>query len=350
MSEIHRRTLGNILLIESSGTPHGVIPAPKGSFGIDRDTATWYINQDGATAWSTVIGTTSGTPSDFHALTILLAATPSATAVATLAKSLVINSSGDQTLTTTPNLGKSVSVTATPLFTNAGYVSLYASRFDVTNKYVLVNAHSAIENLWTDGGTLSFWLKKTTSNNAFIAYKTKWELSINDYSAGNMALNFGKTFSSGGGGWKTTNREIGQNTWYHVAITYNSNSTANDPLIYINGSSVSVTETATPVNSPVTDAAINLYIGNWNSVDSSIRGDLDEWSLWGRVLTGAEITELYNAGHPNRLTSHSASADLVQWFRMGDQDTFPTLTDRSTVGNNGTMTNMSSADFVTGVS
>ena len=36
----------------------------------------------------------------------------------------------------------------------------------------------------------------------------------------------------------------------------------------------------------------------------------------------------------------------LSWWRMGDGDTFPTLTDNGSGGNDGTMTNMSSGNIV----
>jgi len=68
--------------------------------------------------------------------------------------------------------------------------------------------------------------------------------------------------------------------------------------------------------------------------------------VWNKELSLAEVTEIYNGGAPTNLLAHSAAANLVGWLRMGDGDTFPTLTDNSTGGNDGTMTNMEAGDIV----
>ena len=58
-------------------------------------------------------------------------------------------------------------------------------------------------------------------------------------------------------------------------------------------------------------------------------GHTDEASIWSKALSGAEVTELYNSGAPTDLTSHSANANLVHWWRNGDlTDTASTIYDR----------------------
>jgi len=48
-------------------------------------------------------------------------------------------------------------------------------------------------------------------------------------------------------------------------------------------------------------------------------GNIDDVSIWNRVLTNSEVTELYSAG-PTDLSSHSAYSSLLHWWRMGDGD------------------------------
>ena len=59
-SELHRRTLGNIRIIETDGNPNTVITAPKGSIAQDKTTPAVWQNTDGATAWAMVPGVGSG--------------------------------------------------------------------------------------------------------------------------------------------------------------------------------------------------------------------------------------------------------------------------------------------------
>ena len=62
-----------------------------------------------------------------------------------------------------------------------------------------------------------------------------------------------------------------------------------------------------------------------------------------------QISVLYNSGEPTNLAadsgSYTSSGDLTHWWRMGDGDTYPTITDNEG-SEDGTMTNMTSGDLV----
>ena len=73
---------------------------------------------------------------------------------------------------------------------------------------------------------------------------------------------------------------------------------------------------------------------------------LDEISLFDDALTEAQVQAIYNSGTPTDLSGESY---LLGWWRMGDGDSHPTITDQSSNGNDGTMTNMDSADITTDV-
>ena len=75
---------------------------------------------------------------------------------------------------------------------------------------------------------------------------------------------------------------------------------------------------------------------------------LDEVSIFDYELTSGQVTSIYNSGTPTDLDNTSGVTAPVHWWRMGDGDTFPTITDVGTTGgNDGTMTNMESGDIVT---
>ena len=81
-------------------------------------------------------------------------------------------------------------------------------------------------------------------------------------------------------------------------------------------------------------------------------GNIDEGSVWNKALTSAELLAVYNGGIPVNLLSNTgdyvSSGDLQGWWRMGDPNgvlSYPTIPDDSTNSNDGTMTNMTSADI-----
>ncbi len=72
------------------------------------------------------------------------------------------------------------------------------------------------------------------------------------------------------------------------------------------------------------------------------KGWLDESTFWNDNLTDAEHLALCGTGHPINPTAHSRAAALIHWYRHGDGDTFPTITDRAGAAN-GTCQNMAGA-------
>ena len=72
-------------------------------------------------------------------------------------------------------------------------------------------------------------------------------------------------------------------------------------------------------------------------------GNIDEVAVWDSVQNNSLI---YNSGKPNNLSSLSPTV----WYRNGDGDTYPTLTDNGSASrSDGTMINMESGDFVNDV-
>lgn len=98
------------------------------------------------------------------------------------------------------------------------------------------------------------------------------------------------------GQWAIPLDSIILGTWNHVVVTYDGASASNDPIIYINGVAIPVTETSTPSGSRVTNTD-NYHIGNRGAGDRSFDGMIDQPALWYRVLTPAEVAILYHGGN-----------------------------------------------------
>ena len=86
-------------------------------------------------------------------------------------------------------------------------------------------------------------------------------------------------------------------------------------------------------------------MGSYQGSSNFSIGGIDEAAIFNSELSQSDITAIYGSGTPIDLSSYSS---LVSWWRMGDGDTFPTLTDNKGT-NNGTMTNMTSGNIVTDV-
>ena len=93
------------------------------------------------------------------------------------------------------------------------------------------------------------------------------------------------------GVWRgTANLTIG--TWYHVAVTY-SEGVSNDPVIYLNGSPVSVTEIVTPLGTVEDDSDSLLYVGGWGTGDKQSRIIIAEARIYPFIASADDIATIY---------------------------------------------------------
>jgi len=234
----------------------------------------------------------------------------------------------------------------TPAFTNT-----LSTTFDGVDDFVDCGDNDNLS--FGDGSTdspfsVSAWVKigqtsaqgivtkygSTTATREYLFYTTGGKIRLLFIDANNGANNFA-----------TGTTSLSINTWYHVACTYDGRggSTAyNGMTLYINGVSESVA-TSGGSYTAMSNTSQSVEIGKYST--NELLGNIDEVSAFNTELSQANITDIYNLGTP---TDISAMSGLVSWWRMGDGSTYPTINDAAG-SNNGTMTNMSSANFVTDV-
>lgn len=135
--------------------------------------------------------------------------------------------------------------------------------------------------------------------------------------------------------------------WQHIVFTYAGGSNINGARVYKDAVVGSIPGSGTLSGTMLVGQDFNL--GSRNA-GFFYAGNMDEVTVWDKALTQAEVTELYNAGAPVDPTGHSAIANLLSWYRMGDSDTFPIISDNAG-SNDLTCTNMvdASTNFVTDV-
>ena len=108
---------------------------------------------------------------------------------------------------------------------------------------------------------------------------------------------------------------VNNGQWYHIAYVKNSTSLK----IYVNGNFVqSFSSTISP--DPLNEDA---YIGRGATVgyDEFFDGSISNASVWDAALTPAQVTEIYNNGTPSNLSSHSATSNLVSWWKLNNTTT-----------------------------
>ncbi len=140
---------------------------------------------------------------------------------------------------------------------------------------------------------------------------------------------------SGGGQFHWTTPS--SNAWHNLCITYNNSSSANVPVVYIDGVSVSVTTDATP-SGTYTPSATAMYIGNAASAARVWDGKLAEIAYWnGSLLTANECKAFALGMSPLKLHGGPSLYLPLYGYQSNEQDWGPshvTQTITGTVGRN----------------
>ena len=150
----------------------------------------------------------------------------------------------------------------------------------------------------------------------------------------------------------TSSTVLSTNTWYHVVCTYDGRggSTAYDGInIYLNSILESVTTNGgsyTAMSNTSQPVQIATHSGG-----SFLDGSISNVSIWNTELTSTQVTELYNNGTPSNLSSHSATSNLISWWKLDASDTYDSSTGNWTIedhagSNYGTSSGMSQANLV----
>jgi len=122
--------------------------------------------------------------------------------------------------------------------------------------------------------------------------------------------------------------------WHHVLAVNDGT----DLKIYVDGT---LEGTNLGGGGTIQNATTDFYIGRRQGLSNGLyksfwNGSIDEVAIWNSDQS-SNVSTIYNSGLPNDISSLSP----VSWWRCGDGDTAPTLTDNGSGGNNGTMTNFS---------
>ena len=149
-----------------------------------------------------------------------------------------------------------------------------------------------------------------------------------------------------------TNSVSNNGDWNHIMVTFDGGTTGNQSgqvsdyysrfKIFLNG----VQQTTT--NSHAAFGNISAFdievfrVGRWGTGSSYLRDSckIDELAFWDSDKS-SDISSIYNGGVPFDLSSELPS----NWWRMGDEDTYPTLIDNAG-STDLTMNSMTSSSIV----
>lgn len=163
-----------------------------------------------------------------------------------------------------------------------------------------------------DQRTYSIWFYRTTGatgNSRFTRIMHKAATSARDEMiywedddgvAPNNIIVYYRLFSTQEGAWRISNLGY-YDAWHHLCITYDSTSTSNDAVIYLDGVSQTVTEDTAPTGTRVDNSEV-MNIGNRADGARSWYGALAEFAAWDRILTADEIASLAKGYSPSFFT------------------------------------------------
>ena len=241
-------------------------------------------------------------------------------------------------------------VPATSAFSNT-----YSVAFDGVNDVVTTGT---LENFGITGDTfsVSFWMKHSGSLGNYSTFlgatrNASWNngFAVMYVNTGSPPANQLRFWING---WNASGYAYADlttteaNSWIHVVCTYDGTNTK----VYKNGSVGTNGSRSGDITHEHAGTSFTFMIGRAETATSyDFAGNIDEVGLWDVALDADAVTALYNSGSPIDLASDSGdydnSGDLQGFWRMGDGDTYPTITDNSTNSYDGTMTNMAEADI-----
>jgi len=150
-----------------------------------------------------------------------------------------------------------------------------------------------------------------------------------EMSAGKKWLEVQRFGSAVTGVWNGPASSIAVNTWYAVAFTHDDSNNANDPQIFINGVSQTVTRATAPTGTAGSDTTQNMNWGANSGGFDGFVGMFEHGQYFSGILTAAHIDQ---AGkNPGSLTTN-----LKGYWKMLTNTS--NQNDVSGNGNHGTLT------------
>lgn len=157
---------------------------------------------------------------------------------------------------------------------------------------------------------------------------------------------------------QTGNDSVPAGSWIHILLTYDGGTTGSSSAdladyfsrfkIYLNGSVASTITNHSNYGYTGSVTASSIKIGRYVSGNAlGTDAFVDEVALWDSNQS-SNISSIYNGGTPFNLSSLNTPPN--HWWRMGDGDTFPNLTDNgedAVAGSKLIMNNLTAANIVT---
>jgi hypothetical protein len=111
------------------------------------------------------------------------------------------------------------------------------------------------------------------------------------------AITFRTYWTPGYVDWYTPASSFSLNTWAHIVLTYDANSTSNVPVMYVDGAAVALTHSGNAPSGAWSGITLSdCKIGSFAGSDAyTFQGNMADVAVWNKILTADEVSALYNA-------------------------------------------------------
>ncbi len=142
------------------------------------------------------------------------------------------------------------------------------------------------------------------------------EFRINSSGTSSQEDRLALSLPIGSNGTVMTTNAVPQNEWVHLAVTR----TGATVKLYINGTIETNQNTSGTLNATSAWGDDTPRIGRLENANETIQGSIDDMGVWHRVLTGTEITALYNSGAGALVSSLTNKSGLKAHYTMDSTD------------------------------
>tara|TARA_R110000782_G_scaffold22774_1_gene60048 strand:- start:10 stop:1506 length:1497 start_codon:yes stop_codon:yes gene_type:complete len=236
-----------------------------------------------------------------------------------------------------PEEGRTTDV---PLFDNKSFT------YDGSLDYVNLGDNNNLS--FGDGSTdspfsISAWIKMTDTSGFRILNKyvgSVLEYSFGTGGAGNLQLYLFNSTSGFINRARVQGSILNTGQWYHVVATYSGvggTNAQNGIKIYVDGVRVDDTTISSGTYVAMGNTTSDAHIGRLNT--SYTDGTINDTSLFNTELTQAQVTEIYNGGIANDISSLNPLGYWRSEFANWDGSNW-TMIDQGSGANNGTSVSM----------
>ena len=173
-----------------------------------------------------------------------------------------------------------------------------ARDFDGTNDKLDFGSDASIDDFVTKSVSLWLTVDSLASERLIVAKDrgaAEWGVTVPTTGV----VRFNQLFSTTGGSWEAPAASVAAGALVHVAVTYDRSLTTDDPVFYIDGASVTVTEVQTPVGTSSADATRSLQAGETGTGTLDLDGRIGHLAYHDAILDAAAINRARWWGRPH---------------------------------------------------